>query len=82
MTNEFTYDIKDYPDLDKKENGWRNFCISQFTQPYFTQISEKIKENYDKYDGELKVFPPKKLIYKAFEVTSFEDIKVVLIGQG
>lgn len=63
-------------------NDWKNFCIAQFALPYFSNISNKIKENYDKYDGELEMYPPKSLIFKAFEITPFDNIKVVLIAQG
>lgn len=80
--NQFVFDVSDYPDLDKDSNGWKNFCVGQFGKEYFNTISDKIKENYDKYDGELEVFPPKELIFKAFELTPFEDVKVVLVGQG
>ena len=44
---------------------------------YFKNLSQKIEEEY----REGKCFPPKKQIFRALELTRFEDIKVVIIGQ-
>ena len=44
---------------------------------YFKNLSQKIEEEY----REGKCFPPKKQIFRALELTPFEDIKVVIIGQ-
>jgi uracil-DNA glycosylase len=82
MANQFEYTPEGYPDLVKDTNGWKNFVISQFAQEYFHTISKKIKESYDNYDGELDVYPPQPLVFKAFELTPFDGVKVVLLGQG
>jgi uracil-DNA glycosylase len=79
--NPFLYKPEDYPDLVKDSNGWKQFIITQFGQEYFHKISEKINENYESFNKELDVFPPKSLTFKALELTPFENIKVVLIGQ-
>ena len=44
---------------------------------YFQNLWEKVK---DKYMVE-KTFPPKKQIFRALELTPFDKIKVVIIGQ-
>lgn len=44
---------------------------------YFTQLWEKVKQEYA--DG--KVFPQKKQIFRALELTAFDDVKVVILGQ-
>lgn len=82
MTEEFEFKSTDYPELVKDSNDWGKWCISEFAQEYFINISKKIKENYDSYDCELDVYPPKNLIFNAFELTPFQEVKVVLIGQG
>lgn len=44
---------------------------------YFKQLWLKVKEEY----ANGPVFPPKKQIFRALELTPFENIKVVIIGQ-
>ena len=44
---------------------------------YFKNLSQKIEEEY----REGKCLPPKKQIFRALELTPFEEIKVVIIGQ-
>ena len=44
---------------------------------YFTALWEKVKVEYQT----TKCFPPKKQIFRALELTPFEDVKVVIIGQ-
>lgn len=82
MSNPFQFKPEDYPDLVKDSNGWKQFIVTQFGQEYFDTISTKINESYESFDKELDVYPPKDLIFKAFELTPFEDVKVVLLGQG
>lgn len=74
----FTFKIDDYPGLDGE---WKRFCIEQFDQPYMSTLSTKLQEDYDRFDGELDIFPHKDNIFKAFELTPFENTKVVIIGQ-
>lgn len=44
---------------------------------YFEQLWEKVKGEYTT----TKCFPPKNQIFRALELTAFEDVKVVIIGQ-
>ena len=44
---------------------------------YFTTLWEKVKEEYQI----TKCFPPKNQIFRAIELTPFEEVKVVIIGQ-
>ncbi|CAD2072014.1 uracil-DNA glycosylase [Phocicoccus pinnipedialis] len=43
----------------------------------FTRLNEILDEKY----SEGKVFPKRDEIYKAFDLTPFEDVKVVILGQ-
>jgi uracil-DNA glycosylase len=43
----------------------------------FSKLNEVLTERYSKG----KVFPPRDEIYTAFELTPFEEVKVVIIGQ-
>ena len=62
----------------KLEAGWKAALSSEFEQDYFTAIKAFILGQ--KALGK-EVYPPGKLIFNAFELTPFECVKVVIIGQ-
>ncbi len=45
--------------------------------PYFTDLWEKVKQEYNT----ATVYPPKNQIFRAIQLTPFEEVKVVIIGQ-
>ena len=45
------------------------------------EIDEYLEEEKHKYSGELRIFPKEDLRYLAFDLCSFEDIKVCILGQ-
>ncbi|MDW7692550.1 uracil-DNA glycosylase [Flammeovirgaceae bacterium SG7u.111] len=57
--------------------SWHKKLEPEFTKPYFIELTSFVKEDVQKYT----VYPPGKLIFNAFEKCSFEDTKVVIIGQ-
>ncbi len=57
--------------------SWKTQLQEEFEKPYFTKLVGFIKEDIQKYT----IYPPGKLIFNAFEKCSFEDTKVVIIGQ-
>ena len=54
----------------------RNFSPDKSTE-YFTTLWEKVKNEY----ATTKVFPPKNQIFRALELTAFDDVEVVIIGR-
>lgn len=62
-------------------DGWKQFFDAKFYPKFAEKISEEIQADYDKYDGELKVYPPMNLVFNAFEHTPLDKIKVVIVGQ-
>ncbi|MBB4805989.1 uracil-DNA glycosylase [Chryseobacterium defluvii] len=44
---------------------------------YFKNLWEKVKQEY----ATTKVFPPRNQIFRALEITAFDDVEVVIIGQ-
>lgn len=56
---------------------WTEILAPIKNTEYFENLWEKVKEKY----AQDKCFPPPKLIFRALELTSFEDVKVVIIGQ-
>lgn len=64
--------MKDYiaPDWKKKLND-------ELEKPYFKELLSFVQKEYE----ENQCFPDPENIFKAFELSSFEDTKVVIIGQ-
>lgn len=60
------------------EDSWKQELKEEFEKPYFGHIAGFLKE--EKKAGKL-IYPPGKLIFNAFEHTTFSKIKVVIIGQ-
>jgi len=60
------------------EASWKELLKNEFTKAYFLEIITylKIEKNAEK-----TFFPPGSLIFNAFNKTSFDAVKVVIIGQ-
>ncbi len=62
----------------KLHSSRQNVLADQFDQPYFLEIKEALVEK--KAKGEM-VYPPGSQIFNAFDLTPFEEVKVVILGQ-
>lgn len=60
------------------ENSWREKLKTEFAALYFSDLTDKIKE--DQLSGKT-IYPPTKDIFTAFNLCPFSDVKVVIIGQ-
>lgn len=58
-------------------DSWKNHLQEEFSKPYFTELVDKVKQAYRTKE----VCPKGKNIFKAFEKCSFENLKVVILGQ-
>lgn len=63
----------------RMEEGWRNALAPEFEKPYFQQLTDRVRNDYS--NPALKVYPPGKDIFAAFDASPFADTKVVIIGQ-
>ena len=63
----------------KIEESWKNELKDEFEKDYFKNLVSFIKSEYA-IPG-VKVFPKGKDIFAAFDASSFNDTKVVIIGQ-
>jgi len=61
----------------KIEHSWKERLNEEFNKPYFENLISFVKSEYSKH----KVYPPGKLIFNAFDRCSFDNVKVVIIGQ-
>jgi uracil-DNA glycosylase len=57
--------------------SWSNVLEDEFSKQYFVDLTSKVRDEYTK----LKVFPEPQNIFRAFDLTPFDDIKVVILGQ-
>jgi len=57
--------------------SWKEHLSAEFSKPYFLSLVEFVKTEYSNQT----VYPPGKEIFRAFDLTTFEDVKVVILGQ-
>ncbi|MDH5597757.1 MAG: uracil-DNA glycosylase [Cyclobacteriaceae bacterium] len=57
--------------------GWKEILSDYFEKEEFITLTEFVRMEYNQYT----IYPPGKRIFSAFDLCSFEDIKVVIIGQ-
>ncbi len=60
-----------------KNQTWEALLESEFQKPYFVELMQQVEQEY----ASTTCFPPKQLIFSAFEQFDFQDTKVVIIGQ-
>lgn len=61
----------------KINNSWDEVLNDVFYSENYLKIQEFLKEEYNHYI----IFPPYKDIFNALKYTSYEDVKVVILGQ-
>ena len=59
------------------EDSWKRHLQTEFDKPYFEALTSFVREEY----GKGRCYPPGKLIFNAFNLCPFDQVKVVLIGQ-
>ncbi|UGQ34316.1 hypothetical protein LSO07_17545 [Janthinobacterium sp. PLB04] len=57
--------------------SWKARLEGEFAQPYWERLAAFVKEEY----AAGQCFPPGKYIFRAFDLTPFEQVKVVILGQ-
>ena len=62
------------PDIDE---SWYKVLREQFEAPYFAELKSFLVEEKQHY----AVYPPGRLIFNAFNLTPFDKVKVVILGQ-
>ncbi|HTA61782.1 MAG TPA: uracil-DNA glycosylase [Bacteroidia bacterium] len=59
------------------EPGWLNVLKDEFSKDYFLKLKAFLVEEKNKY----RLFPAGKQIFEAFNLTPFNEVKVVILGQ-
>lgn len=58
-------------------NDWNEVLGDEFSKEYYTTLRNFLKEEYKTYT----IYPPKEDIFNALKLTSYSDVKVVILGQ-
>ena len=56
---------------------WKELLAAEFEKPYFAQLVDFVKKEYFTHT----IYPKGRDIFRAFDKCSFENLKVVIIGQ-
>ena len=61
----------------KINDSWAERLGNEFAQPYFSQLTDFVRHEY----ATTTCYPPGRLIFNAFNLSPFDSVKVVIIGQ-
>ncbi|MBR4846034.1 MAG: uracil-DNA glycosylase [Bacteroidaceae bacterium] len=61
----------------KIEESWKQQLSAEFEKDYFVRLTEFVRQEY----AQGIVYPPGRLIFNAFDLCPFDQVKVVIIGQ-
>src|SRR5579863_4089353 len=59
------------------EPSWKKVLTDEFDELYFKELTGFVKNEYAKST----IYPHPKNIFRAFELTPFDSVKVVILGQ-
>ncbi len=59
------------------EPTWQAHLATEFEKPYFQKLADFVQHEYETQ----QIFPPQELIFNAFRLCPFDNVKVVIIGQ-
>ncbi len=59
------------------EPSWKEHLQPEFDTAYFKQLTDAVRQEYK----QTACYPPGNLIFNAFNLTPFDKVKVVIIGQ-
>ena len=60
------------------EESWKEVLTDEFEKPYFAHIRTSLREAKNQ---KKVIYPPGPLIFNAFNITPFSNVKVVILGQ-
>lgn len=58
-------------------NDWDKILEEEYKKEYFLKIKDSVRHEYKNKT----IFPPAKDVFRAFRMTSYEDTRVVILGQ-
>ena len=60
-----------------KAKDWKKMLESEFSAPYMAQLQEFLQQEF----SSTTIYPPQNEIFNALNLTPFESVKVVILGQ-
>lgn len=63
--------------MKKFANDWQDYLAAEFVKPYYQQLHEFLKNEY----RTKRIYPDMYHIFQALDYTSYEETKVVILGQ-
>ena len=60
------------------EESWKAALADEFAKQYFVSLARRLHD--EKAEGKV-IYPPGRMIFKAFELTPVDKVKVVILGQ-
>jgi len=57
--------------------SWKKVLAEEFTSPYMRELSAFVSQER----ATVTVYPPQPLVFRAFNMTPYEQVKVVILGQ-
>ncbi|MBQ7222131.1 MAG: uracil-DNA glycosylase [Bacteroidales bacterium] len=60
------------------EPSWKKVLADEFEKPYFSSLAQYL---HDEKRAGKTIYPPGRLIFNAFNLTPFDKVKVVILGQ-
>lgn len=63
--------------MEQLTNGWKDLLAGETEQPYYKSLEKFLMRQY----MEGTVYPKQENIFNALQLTDFEDVKVVILGQ-
>ncbi len=58
-------------------NDWDKILNTEFEKPYFIELKNKVIEDYKNH----VCYPPINMVFDAFRLSSYQDTKVLILGQ-
>ena len=59
------------------KNDWQELLQKEMQKPYYQELRRLLIDEYRNYE----IFPPADEIFTAFNLTSYKDVKVLILGQ-
>ncbi len=63
--------------MDRLPDSWKNLLSEEISKDYFTDLLDFVEEERLQFN----IFPPKVKVFSAFEYTTPQNLKVVILGQ-
>ena len=70
-------DKKGIKKMSELHNSWNKYLNEEFEKPYYMALRQFLKEEYSTQT----IYPEENNIFNALKTTSYDDVKVVILGQ-